>query len=315
MTQWYVKDLSKLTHVSVQTLHHYDRIGLLKPSLRLANGYRLYSEKDLLKLQQIIALKFFGFQLKEIKSLLRGEAKMLSHFAKQAQFLEQRAYLLMEANQTLKRIISDVNDDQSIPWKTILKGIEVYKMTEQLENTWVRTFLSPEEVKQYATFEAELKTNFTPAQKKNFEETWDHLVSQVKSNLQQDPKSEAGRTIAKQVMDLINGIYGTEHANLKKSIWEKGFKQGKMEDDQYIEPEVVEWLDKAMDAYYRARIYQILDQVTENSPPHLEQKWQELMTEMYGHFESPKQELIAVAQKEDRVSQIAKQWLQQFIKA
>ncbi|HAT9096872.1 TPA: MerR family DNA-binding transcriptional regulator, partial [Legionella pneumophila subsp. pneumophila] len=60
MTQWFVKDLSQLTSVSVQTLHHYDRIGLLKPSLRLANGYRVYSEKDLLKLQQIIALKFFG---------------------------------------------------------------------------------------------------------------------------------------------------------------------------------------------------------------------------------------------------------------
>ena len=61
MTQWYVKDLSKLTGISVQTLHHYDRIALLKPSLRLSNGYRLYSEQDLLKLQQIIALKFFGF--------------------------------------------------------------------------------------------------------------------------------------------------------------------------------------------------------------------------------------------------------------
>lgn len=70
MTQWFVKDLSQLTGVSVQTLHHYDRIGLLKPSLRLANGYRVYSEKDLLKLQQIIALKFFGFELSQIKTLL-----------------------------------------------------------------------------------------------------------------------------------------------------------------------------------------------------------------------------------------------------
>ena len=58
MTHWYVKDLSKLTGISVQTLHHYDRIELLKPSLRLSNGYRVYSEKDLLQLQQIIALKF-----------------------------------------------------------------------------------------------------------------------------------------------------------------------------------------------------------------------------------------------------------------
>src|SRR4029078_5820317 len=84
MTQWYVKDLSKLTDVSVQTLHHYDRIGLLKPSVRLPNGYRLYSEKDLLRLQQIIALKFFGFELTQVKSLLKGSSNALEHFTKQA---------------------------------------------------------------------------------------------------------------------------------------------------------------------------------------------------------------------------------------
>jgi len=53
MAQWYVKDLSKITQVFVQTRHHYDRIGLLKPSIRLRNNYRLYSEKNLLRLQQI----------------------------------------------------------------------------------------------------------------------------------------------------------------------------------------------------------------------------------------------------------------------
>lgn len=89
MAQWYVKDLSKLTGVSVQTLHHYDRIGLLNPSVRLANNYRLYSEKDLLKLQQIIALKYFGFGLAQIKTLLAGNVGLTDHFAVQAQFLEE----------------------------------------------------------------------------------------------------------------------------------------------------------------------------------------------------------------------------------
>ena len=84
MTQWYVKDLSKITKVSVQTLHHYDRIDLLKPSLRLSNGYRVYSEKDLLQLQQIIALKFFGFELKHIKVLLTGNTRAIEHFLIQA---------------------------------------------------------------------------------------------------------------------------------------------------------------------------------------------------------------------------------------
>ncbi len=90
MAEWYVKDLSKLTGVSVQTLHHYDRIDLLKPSVRLSNGYRIYSEKDLLRLQQIIALKFFGFELSQIKTLLASSAEAIEHFAVQAKLLEQK---------------------------------------------------------------------------------------------------------------------------------------------------------------------------------------------------------------------------------
>ena len=79
MTHWYVKTLSKLTGVSVQTLHHYDRIDLLKPSLRLSNGYRVYSEKDLLQLQQIIALKFFGFELLKIRKFRRMKSVFIKH--------------------------------------------------------------------------------------------------------------------------------------------------------------------------------------------------------------------------------------------
>ena len=87
MTKWYIKELSKLADISVQTLHHYDRIGLLKPSIRCANCYRLYSEDDLLKLQQVIALKFFGFKLGQIKVLLMNNVKMVEHFTAQSQFL------------------------------------------------------------------------------------------------------------------------------------------------------------------------------------------------------------------------------------
>src|SRR3990167_5028850 len=110
MTQWTVKNLSQLAGVSVQTLHHYDRIDLLKPSLRLSNGYRVYSEKDLLQLQQIIALKFFGFELSKIKALLTGNAGALEHFSVQAQLLEQKANTFFDASKALKSIISDVTD-------------------------------------------------------------------------------------------------------------------------------------------------------------------------------------------------------------
>ena len=121
MAQWYVKELSKLTQVSVQTLHHYDRIGLLKPSLRLANGYRLYSEKDLLKLKRIIALKYFGFELSQIKQLFSPEADVIDHFSAQSQILEQKGKTFLEASKMLNTIISDCRREQTIPWETIIK--------------------------------------------------------------------------------------------------------------------------------------------------------------------------------------------------
>lgn len=65
-----VKQLTKLSGVSVRTLHWYDQIGLLKPDFYASNGYRYYAEKDLLLLQQILFFKELGFPLKEIQKLL-----------------------------------------------------------------------------------------------------------------------------------------------------------------------------------------------------------------------------------------------------
>src|SRR5918993_2101423 len=65
-----VGEVGALTRVSVRTLHHYDRIGLLRPALHSAGGYRLYGDVDLLRLQQILTLRYLGFPLKRIGELL-----------------------------------------------------------------------------------------------------------------------------------------------------------------------------------------------------------------------------------------------------
>src|SRR3990167_835995 len=145
MKQWYVKELSKLTKVTVQTLHHYDRIGLLKPSVRLDNNYRVYSEADLLKLQQIIALKFFGFELSQIKILLAEAVDMVEHFSMQCQFLQEKGHKLLEAGKILKDITANCSVNKSIPWQSIIDIIEVYTMTEQIERCWVKEVLTQQE--------------------------------------------------------------------------------------------------------------------------------------------------------------------------
>ena len=66
MKAYTVSELAKMAGVSVRTLHHYDQIGLLKPSSRTAAGYRLYEQPGLLRLQQILFFRELGLPLAEI---------------------------------------------------------------------------------------------------------------------------------------------------------------------------------------------------------------------------------------------------------
>src|SRR5688572_23275699 len=65
-----VGEVSKLTRVSVRALHHYDEIGLVKPSGRSAAGYRLYTDRDLNRLQQVLFYRELGFKLDDIVAIL-----------------------------------------------------------------------------------------------------------------------------------------------------------------------------------------------------------------------------------------------------
>ena len=94
-----VNEVSKLTGVSVRTLHHYDAIGLLKPTTVSEAGYRLYDDTALERLQQILLFRELEFPLKEIKSILespnfdRGKA------------LEQQIALLTLKKEHLEKLI------------------------------------------------------------------------------------------------------------------------------------------------------------------------------------------------------------------
>ena len=72
-----VKQVSRMSGVSVRTLHFYDETGLLKPAFHGANGYRFYEEPQLLSLQQILFYRELGFELKQVESI--DEFRRLFH--------------------------------------------------------------------------------------------------------------------------------------------------------------------------------------------------------------------------------------------
>ena len=65
-----VREVSRLTGVTVRALHHYDAIGLLKPTRVTEAGYRLYDDAALRRLQSILLLRELQFPLKQIKAIL-----------------------------------------------------------------------------------------------------------------------------------------------------------------------------------------------------------------------------------------------------
>jgi DNA-binding transcriptional MerR regulator len=89
-----VKDVARLTGVTIRTLHHYDAIGLLVPSARTAAGYRLYTDADLLRLQQILIGRELGLPLEEIRQSLDDP-----RFDRKAALLDQRQRLRDRARQ------------------------------------------------------------------------------------------------------------------------------------------------------------------------------------------------------------------------
>src|ERR1044071_9538580 len=65
-----VGELARRTGLTVRTLHHYDAIGLLRPSLHTEAGYRLYTAGDIARLQQVLSLRQLGFTLDEVRGCL-----------------------------------------------------------------------------------------------------------------------------------------------------------------------------------------------------------------------------------------------------
>ncbi len=103
-----ISQLAKLAGVSVRTLHHYDKVGLLKPSCVKPNGYRSYEEPELIKLQQILFFKELEFSLKQIKAMMDAPGfDAAEALTDQRRLLEMKRERLDRLLSTIDRTISD----------------------------------------------------------------------------------------------------------------------------------------------------------------------------------------------------------------
>ncbi|MCI8502202.1 MAG: MerR family transcriptional regulator [Oscillospiraceae bacterium] len=143
-----VNEVSKLTGVSVRALHHYDAIGLLKPTMVTEAGYRLYDEPALERLQQILLFRELEFPLKEIKAILESPS------FDRGKALEQQITLLTLKKEHLENLIDLARG---------IKAIGVNKMdftafdTSKIDEYAARAKASYGQTAEYREYEAKSK--------------------------------------------------------------------------------------------------------------------------------------------------------------
>jgi DNA-binding transcriptional MerR regulator len=193
---------SAMSGVTVRALHHYDRIGLLKPR-RSESGYRVYRASDIERLEQIVALKFLGLPLKQIKTLLdRQPLKLPEALRMQRQVLEEKKRLLETAIEAIRKAEEGLAAGEPSDAAALKKIIEVIEM--QNSSDWTTKYYNAQARAKIAD-RAKLWNSELQAQA---EKDWLELYRDVEAALDEDPSSERAQALADRWGRLIEGFTG-----------------------------------------------------------------------------------------------------------
>ena len=124
MIQYSVKQLAKISGVSVRTLHYYDQKGLLKPKIRTEAGYRLYGEIEMLRLQQILFYKELAFPLNEIAKILDDpDFDLIQSLSQQKKALKMRKQKLDVLINTIDKTIFNLKNKNMLNHEELYEGL------------------------------------------------------------------------------------------------------------------------------------------------------------------------------------------------
>lgn len=196
-------EFARLTGVTVRTLHHYDRLGLLKPSRYTSAGFRLYSEEDFARLEQIVALKFIGFSLNEIKNILKsGTTDLATMLRQQREAIEEKRERLELAVKAIERAEYVVAASPAPGWETFAKIIEVINMQSNMD--WTKKYYSEEAQREIQKRAATISREVIEQGQRN----WATLISEVQAAVSagEDPASEKSQALVVRWSELIKGF-------------------------------------------------------------------------------------------------------------
>ncbi len=186
-----IGELAKKTGISIRTLHYYDEIGLLSPSHRTEVGHRLYSEEDIIRLQQIVSLRQLRFSLKEIRECLENPAFSLQQTIDlhRNRIREQivSSYTLLGR---LNLIASELQTTQSVAVENLIQAMETITISEQ--------YFTPEQ-------QSALESRF-----RELEAEWQELLTQIRAEMSKgtDLNNPSVRKLARRWRLIMQSLCG-----------------------------------------------------------------------------------------------------------
>jgi DNA-binding transcriptional MerR regulator len=225
-----VKKLAHISGVSVRTLHHYDRIGLLKPSIRTQARYRLYGEPQLLRLQQILFYKELDFSLEEIRAILDDPDFDM------VKALEDHKSSLIAKGKRIEELLS-TNDKTilKLKGKIMLKDEELYAgLSNEKIESYRKEVTEKYGVEALETSEKSLK-QMNKADFEKLKTESEKIYNALAGLMNADPKSKDVQDLVEKHYKIIRTFWGT--ASSKDPQWDayKGLGELYVSDPNYTQ--------------------------------------------------------------------------------
>jgi DNA-binding transcriptional MerR regulator len=237
-----VGELARRTGLTIRTLHHYDAIGLLKPSLHTEAGYRLYTASDVARLQQVLSLRQLGFALEEVRDCLdRRDFSPLEVIRLHVARLRQQIELQQGLCARLEAIAVHLGAAGTVSADEFLRTIE--------EMTRMEQYFTPEQLELIKTRREQLGNEYL----RQKQEEWAELIALVRAEMDKgtDPTAPQVQALTQRWTDLLNfttgGDPGIEQA-IKRHWEEQGDQLAAQYGSQYDSRPVWGYIGKAIAA-------------------------------------------------------------------
>jgi DNA-binding transcriptional MerR regulator len=196
-------EFAALAGVTPRALRYYDRLGLLRPK-RSRAGYRIYTERDLETLEEIVALKFIGVPLKEIAAIRRRPKRSFAQVLHaQREALEAKQRTLTRAIAAIAAAEASLRSSTALDAELFRRIIEVMHMNTNHEQTM-------------ATYTAMLRakashlSSLSAQQRAALQQQWSTLLSDVNAAVNEDPGSPKAQNLLDRWLSLLQALAGTD---------------------------------------------------------------------------------------------------------